>query len=124
MSEADLFLGLLKYIKVKTMAKANEELVLQMVERAKQSGKIRKGANEATKALERGTAKAVIIANDLTQPEIIAHMPILAKEKGIPCFEVSSKQELGAAAGLGVGTSSIVILELGEANEIFKQLNE
>ena len=26
----------------------------------------------------------------------------IAKEKGIPCVEVNSKEELGAAAGLGV----------------------
>ena len=59
-----------------------------------------KGCNEATKALERGTAKLVAIAKDVTPPEITMHIPLLAKEKGIPCKEVSSKDDLGAAAGI------------------------
>lgn len=106
------------------MASEKEEMVLQMIEKARSSGKIKKGANEATKALERGTAKAVIVAKDLTQPEIIAHMALIAKEKGILFFEVGSKAELGGAAGLKVPTSSIAIMELGEAKTIFSQLIE
>lgn len=106
------------------MASEKDELVLQLVEKAKETGKVRKGANEATKALERGTAKAIIVAKDLTQPEIVAHMSILAKEKGIAFFEVSSKSELGGACGLTVPTSSVAILELGEAKTIFNQLSE
>jgi len=105
------------------MAEGNEEQVLQMIEKSRSGGKLKKGANEVTKALERGTAKVVIIAKDLSQPEIIAHMPILAKEKGIMYFEVASKQELGAAAGLPVGTSAVAITELGEAKDIFNQLS-
>ena len=106
------------------MAQGNDELVLQMIEKARGTGKIRKGANEATKALERGTAKAIIVAKDLSQPEIIAHMKILSKEKNIPFFEIPSKQELGGAAGLGVGTSSVAIIELGDGKNILKQITE
>jgi len=105
------------------MAEGNEELILQMIEKARSGGKIKKGANEVTKALERGTAKVVVAAKDLSQPEIIAHMPILAKEKGIMYFEVASKKELGAAAGLAVGTSAVALVELGEAKDIFNQLS-
>jgi large subunit ribosomal protein L7Ae len=52
------------------------------------------------------------------------HIPLLCKEKGIPCFTVGSKEELGAAAGLEVGTGSVAIVNEGEAKNIIKQLSE
>ena len=91
------------------------ETVLQAVEAAKATGKIKKGANEVTKAVERGTAKLVVIAKDVTPPEVTMHIPLIAKEKNIPCFEVPSKEELGAAAGLAVGTAAVAIIVEGDA---------
>ena len=77
-----------------------------IVEKARKTGKIDKGVNEATKAIERGSAKAVFYAGDVTPKEIIQHIPMIAKEKGIPCFEVDSKQKLGIAVGIRVGTDT------------------
>ena len=51
------------------------------------------------------------------------HLPLLSKEKGILFVEVPSKEELGAAAGLNVGTSSIAIVQEGEAKEIIKEIS-
>ncbi|PIN79799.1 50S ribosomal protein L7ae [Candidatus Woesearchaeota archaeon CG10_big_fil_rev_8_21_14_0_10_34_8] len=101
---------------------ADEEKVYEAVEVAKATGKIKKGSNEATKALERGTAKLVVIAKDVEPKEVVMHLPLLAKEKGILCVEVPSKEQLGAAAGLPVGTAAIVVLAEGEAKTIIKQL--
>jgi len=98
------------------------ETVLQAVEAAKATGKIKKGANEVTKAVERGTAKLVVIAKDVTPPEVTMHIPLIAKEKNIPCFEVPSKEELGAAAGLAVGTAAVAIIVEGDAKGIIKDL--
>jgi len=81
------------------------------VEIARKSGKIEKGINEVTKALERGTAKAVFYAKDVSPAEIVAHIPALCKEKNVPCDEVDSKQKLGIAAGISVPCSAIVIIE-------------
>ncbi|MCH8329336.1 MAG: ribosomal L7Ae/L30e/S12e/Gadd45 family protein, partial [Nanoarchaeota archaeon] len=39
-----------------------------------------------------------------------------------PCFTVPSKEELGAAAGIQVGTGSIAVVEEGEAKNLIKQL--
>ncbi|HKZ49513.1 MAG TPA: ribosomal L7Ae/L30e/S12e/Gadd45 family protein [Candidatus Nanoarchaeia archaeon] len=78
-------------------------------------GRLRKGANEATKSIERGEAKLVVIAADVNPPEIIMHLPVLSEEKGIACVYVQSKAELGAAAGLPVGTSAIAIANAGDA---------
>ncbi len=87
----------------------------EIVELARKSGKIKKGTNEVTKLLERGTAKAVVYAADCNPKEIVMHLPLLAKEKDVPCFEVPSKEELGAAAGLTKPTAAVVITDLGEA---------
>ena len=46
------------------------------VEAARDTGKIHKGANEVTKRVERSQAKLVVMALDISPPEILAHMPI------------------------------------------------
>ncbi|MEA3330004.1 MAG: ribosomal L7Ae/L30e/S12e/Gadd45 family protein [Nanoarchaeota archaeon] len=91
--------------------------VYQIVEKAKRTGKIEKGTNEVTKAIERGTAKFVAFATDVEPKEIIAHIPLLCKEKGVPFMEADSRQKLGIAVGLPVSASSIAVIELGEAKQ-------
>ena len=85
-----------------------------VVEKARKSGKIEKGTNEVTKAIERGTAKIVVVAKDVSPKEIVQHIPILCKEKGIEYAEVDSKQKLGISAGLQVGCSSVAIISSEE----------
>jgi large subunit ribosomal protein L7Ae len=87
-----------------------------IVEKVKKEGKIEKGTNEVTKAIERGVAKAVIYATDVEPKEIIQHIPILCKEKGIPCKEVDSKKKLGISVGLPVATSSVAIIDTGKVD--------
>ena len=94
----------------------------QAVEMARDTGKLRRGVNEATKAIERGTAKLVVIAEDVSPPEIVAHLPILGDEKNTPCIFVPSKKELGTAAGIDVPTSAIAITEAGNGKEIIEQI--
>ncbi len=91
-----------------------QDLAYDLVEKARDSGKISKGANETTKQVERGQAKLVVMAEDVTPEEILAHMPVLCEEKNIPYTYVSSKQELGNAAGLNVPTASIAIVKPGK----------
>lgn len=101
---------------------ADNEKLLQAVEIARSTGKIRKGANEATKALEKGEAKLVVYAGDVSPKEIVMHLPLLAKEKDVPCFEVTSKDELGAAAGMNVSTTAVAITKEGDAKKIIDAL--
>ena len=89
----------------------------KIVEKAKLTGKIEKGTNEVTKAIERGTAKLVVYAMDVEPKEIIAHLPRLCKEKNIPYLEVDNKQKLGIAVGLPVSASSVVIIDAGDASK-------
>ncbi len=58
---------------------------------AKDTGKLRKGTNESTKAIERGVAKLVIIAEDVEPPQVVAHLPILCEERKIAYLYVPSK---------------------------------
>lgn len=101
-----------------------KELALQAVEVAKNSGKIKKGTNEVTKALEKSIAKLVVIAKDTQPAEIIMHLPILAKEKNVPCIEVDSREELGIAAGVGIPTSAVAVVNEGESKKIIAQITK
>ena len=100
------------------------EKVYEAIEVAKKTGKIRKGSNEATKAVERGNAKLVVVAKDVTPPEVIMHIPLLAKEKGVPCITVNSKEELGAAAGISVETAAVAIIEEGDAKKVIAEIKD
>ena len=91
-----------------------QDLAYDLVEKARDNGKIGKGANEATKQVERGQAKLVVMAEDVTPEEVLAHMPVLCEEKNIPYTYVQSKEELGSAAGLGVSTSAVAIVNPGK----------
>lgn len=96
--------------------------VYEIIETAKATGKIVKGTNETTKTIERGKTKLVVIAKDVTPPEITMHIPLIAEEKDVPCLTVPSKEDLGAAAGIQVATGSIAIIEDGESKDLIKQL--
>ncbi len=89
----------------------------EAVEKARTTGKVAKGANEVTKQVERGQAKFVVMAEDVTPEEILAHVPLLCEEKGIPYGYVPSKAELGASAGLPVGTAAVAVMDAGAAGE-------
>jgi len=98
--------------------------IYSAVESARDTGKIRKGTNEATKAAERGQAVLVVIAEDVDPAEIVAHLPPLCDEKKIPYIYVPSKRELGAAAGIDVPTAAIAIADAGQATHAVKGIIE
>ena len=98
--------------------------VIQVLQDIKSSGKIRKGTNEATKSVERNEAKFVVIAADVNPIEIVMHIPMLCDEKKIPYAWVPTKADLGAAAGLPVGTSAIAVANAGEASKKLAQIVE
>lgn len=96
--------------------------VLELAKVASDTGKIRKGVNEVTKAVERGIAKVVVIAQDVTPAEVVMHIPKLCAEKGIAYAYVNTKKELGDAVGIKVGCSSIAIVEAGSGNELLSSV--
>jgi len=88
----------------------------------RQTGKVKKGTNEVTKAIERGLAKLVVIAEDVEPPEIVAHLPILCEERKVPYIFVPSKAQIGSALGIDLSAASACIIESGEAASILDQI--
>lgn len=93
------------------------ERTYNAVEQARDTGSIRKGANEVTKAIERQDADLVVIAADVDPPEIVMHLPALCRENGVPYTFVPAKEELGLAAGLNVQTTAVAVSAAGAAED-------
>jgi len=107
------------------MTELSKELInkiLQALEIAKNTGKVKKGVNETTKAIERGTAKLVIAAEDVEPKEIIMHLPVLCNEKKCPYVSIPSKQDLGRAVGINVGSAAVCIAEPGDAKTLIEDI--
>jgi len=111
------------YVKFET-PKELMDRAYEAVELARDTGKVRKGTNEVTKLVERGQARLVVMATDITPPEIMAHLPYLCEEKGIPYVYVHSRRELGTAAGLHVGTASVAIIEPGKSKALIEDIKK
>ncbi|MHA1268899.1 MAG: 50S ribosomal protein L7Ae [Candidatus Helarchaeota archaeon] len=107
--------------------KKSDELInmaLQTLEIAYDTGKIKKGINETTKAVERTTAKLVLFASNIEPPEIVMHLPLLCAEKKVPFIVVPDKKKLGKMAGIDVSTSSVAIIDPGDAIKLLKDLEK
>ena len=89
---------------------------------AVETGKVKRGTNEATKAIERGISKLIIIAEDVEPPEVVAHLPIICEEQGADYAFVPSKQELGKALGIDVTSAAAAILDSGDAQHIINEV--
>ena len=89
---------------------------------AVETGKVKRGTNEATKAIERGISKLIIIAEDVEPPEVVAHLPILCEEQGAAYAFVPSKQDLGKALGIEVTSAAAAILDSGDAQHIINEV--
>merc|ERR1712080_704606 len=74
--------------------------ILNLVQQAANYKQLRKGANEATKTLNRGQAEFVVLAADSEPLEILLHIPLLCEDKNVPYVFVRSKQALGRACGV------------------------
>lgn len=96
--------------------------VLRTLEAAKNSGKVRRGTNEATKAIDGGKAKLIIIAADVEPEEIVMHLPVLCEEKKIPYVFVPSKLELGRASGIDVQSAAVCIVDAGEGKDLLEEV--
>jgi len=89
---------------------------------ARDTGKVNKGTNETTKAIERGIAKLVYVAEDVQPPEVVAHLPLLCEERKTPYIFVPSKLKLGNSSGLEVGSAAVCIVEPGDAADLVKDI--
>ncbi|MGY5877278.1 MAG: 50S ribosomal protein L7Ae [Candidatus Thorarchaeota archaeon] len=106
---------------------ATEELqkkALEALEIAKDTGRIKKGINEATKSIERGNARLVLVAEDVEPAEIIMYLPGLCDDKKAPYIFVPNKKDLGNAVGIERPTAAVAIIVEGKAKDIVADIVE
>merc|ERR1712098_737050 len=87
--------------------------ILDLVQQAANYKQLRKGANEATKTLNRGIAEFIVMTADTEPLEILLHLPLLCEDKNVPYVFVPSKSALGRACGVSrsVIAASIITFE-------------
>ncbi len=111
------------YVKF-TVPKEVVDAAYEALQLAAQTGSVRKGTNETTKAIERAQAKLVIIAEDVDPPEAVAHLPLICDERKIPYVFVPSKEKIGSATGLDVPAAAACITEVGDAASLVKEISK
>src|SRR5580693_6828167 len=93
---------------------------LEALQLAKQSGAVRKGANEVTKSVERGLATFVVLAEDVEPEEVVVHIPKLCEAKKIAYSYVPKKIDLGKEIGMNVPCTAVAIETQGTASAAIK----
>nr|XP_027193871.1 NHP2-like protein 1 homolog [Dermatophagoides pteronyssinus] len=86
-----------------------ETELYNLIQAAIKQGQIRRGANEAAKALNKGRAEIIVLAADTEPIEIVLHLPLLCEDKNIPFVFVNSRSALGRACGV---TRSVIALAI------------
>lgn len=97
---------------------------LEALEIARDTGKVKKGSNETTKAIERNIAQLVLIGSDVEPQEIVMHLPPLCDEKRIPYVYISKQNEIGSASGLEVGSAAAAIVKAGKAKDLVDEISK
>ena len=98
------------------------EAAYEALQVALDTGKVKKGTNETTKAVERGIAKLVYIAEDVQPPEVVAHLPLLCDEMRIQYIYVPSKNRLGMSINIPVGSAAASIIDPGDASDLVQEI--
>ncbi|MCH8519623.1 MAG: ribosomal L7Ae/L30e/S12e/Gadd45 family protein [Nanoarchaeota archaeon] len=105
------------------MVEIDEKQVFSLFQKANETGKIKIGANEVTKAVERGQAKLVVSATDVSPAEIVAHFEGLCKEMKIVYLSAGSKAELGALVQIK-STTALAIVDAGSGKKELEALTK
>jgi len=90
--------------------------ILDLVQQASNYKQLKKGANEATKTLNRGQSEFIVLAADTEPLEILLHLPLLCEDKNVPYVFVKSKTALGRACGVSrpVISCSVIVNEYSQ----------
>mmetsp|Transcript_68356 Transcript_68356/g.142487 ORF Transcript_68356/g.142487 Transcript_68356/m.142487 type:complete len:127 (+) Transcript_68356:67-447(+) len=103
---------------------ADSELTVAILDLAQQASnykQLKKGANEATKTLNRGISDLIIMAADTEPLEILLHLPLLCEDKNVAYVFVPSKIALGRACGVSRPVVACSILS-NEASQLSAQI--
>jgi len=66
--------------------------ILDLVQQASHYRQLKKGANEATKTLNRGISEIIILAADTAPLAILLHLPLLCEDKNTPYVRTSIRR--------------------------------
>ncbi|KAF5389848.1 hypothetical protein D9757_003659 [Collybiopsis confluens] len=96
--------------------------LLDLIQQAAQYKQLKKGANEATKTLNRGVAEIIVLTADTEPLEILLHLPLLCEEKNVPYVFLPSKAALGRACNV---TRPVIAVSIttGDSRELSTQIN-
>ncbi|KAI0100530.1 ribonucleoprotein-associated protein [Nemania sp. FL0031] len=95
--------------------------ILDLTQQAVHLRQSKKGANEVTKALNRGICEIALLAADTSPIEIVTHIPLLCEDKGTPYVFVPSKVALGRACGVSRAVIAVCITA-NEGSELAGQV--
>ncbi|XP_002160406.1 NHP2-like protein 1 [Hydra vulgaris] len=95
--------------------------ILDLVQQAANYKQLLKGANESTKALNRGIAEFIVMAADAEPLEILLHLPLLCEDKNVPYVFVRSMQALGRATGVSRPVISCAVT-INEGSQLKSQI--
>ena len=95
--------------------------ILDLIQQASHYKQLRKGANEATKTLNRGISEFIVMAADAEPLEILLHLPLLCEDKNVPYVFVPSKTALGRACGVSRPVIAVSVTT-NEASELKPQI--
>ncbi|KAL5390589.1 RNA binding protein snu13 [Paraphaeosphaeria sporulosa] len=95
--------------------------ILDLIQQATHFRQIKKGANEATKTLNRGISELIVLAADTSPLAILLHLPLLCEDKNVPYVYVPSKMALGRACGVSRSVIACSITT-NEASDLMQQI--
>lgn len=95
--------------------------ILDLIGQASNYKQVKRGANEVTKALNRGQSAFVILAADAEPIEILMHLPLLCEDKNVPYCFVRSKSALGRACGISRIVVAATVLMTDATNATLKK---
>ncbi len=98
--------------------------IFNVCEQAAMLKKLKRGANEATKSLNRDIAEVIVLAADATPLEIILHLPLLCEDKSVPYIFVPSMAELGQACGTSRNVIACALIKRFNDNALNDQIQE
>ncbi|KAH0565344.1 RNA binding protein snu13 [Trichoglossum hirsutum] len=95
--------------------------ILDLCQQASHYRQLKKGANEATKTLNRGISELIILAADTAPLAILLHLPLLCEDKNVPYVYVPSKAALGRSCGVARSVIAASITT-NEASDLMGQI--
>ena len=100
------------------------EKLMNLIQQANLMKKLKRGANEATKSLNRDIAEVIVLAADAKPLEILLHLPLLCEDKSVPYIFVDSMAELGQACGTSRNVVACAIIKVVDDNRLTDETKE